>query len=198
MNDLNFAERIRDIFSDSIQTLINAADALPEKINHAGSILVQSILNDNKILSCGNGGSGFEASRFASKLLNRFEMERPPLPALALNTDKASLSSIANDYDYSQVFAKQIQALGRKGDVLLAITSSGNSSSIIEAIAAAQNKNMAIIALTGNNGGRLRSLLKPDNIEISVPGNSAARVQECHQVIIHALCDMIDMHLFGL
>lgn len=190
-------ERIRQQFADSIQTKIIAADTLPQAIQAAGQIMVNALLNNHKILSCGNGGSAADAQHFSSELLNRFERERPALPAIALTTDTSTLTSIANDYDYSQIFAKQIKALGNAGDVLLAISTSGNSFNVIEAIKIATKKQMPVIALTGRDGGEMGKMLTNADCEIRVPAEKTARVQETHLLIIHCLCDFIDSSLFG-
>ena len=190
-------ERIRDIFTESIQTKIAAADALPESIAKAGQIMVNCLLNGHKILSCGNGGSAGDAQHFSSEMLNRFERERPSLPAIALTTDTGTLTSISNDYSYNDVFSKQLRALGQPGDVLLAISTSGNSRNVINAMEAALSKDMLIVALTGKDGGEMSGLIGPNDIEIRVPSNSTARIQEVHLVVIHALCDFIDNSLFG-
>ncbi|ACV26093.1 phosphoheptose isomerase [Kangiella koreensis] len=190
-------ERIRDIFTESIQTKIAAADALPESIEKAGQIMVNSLLNGHKILTCGNGGSAGDAQHFSSEMLNRFERERPSLPAIALTTDTGTLTSISNDYSYNDVFAKQLRALGQPGDVLLAFSTSGNSRNVINAMETALSKDMLIVSLTGKDGGEMAGLIGPNDIEIRVPSNSTARIQEVHLVIIHALCDFIDNSLFG-
>ncbi|NVK20993.1 MAG: phosphoheptose isomerase [Kangiellaceae bacterium] len=190
-------ERIRDIFTESIQTKIAAADALPESIATAGQIMVNSLLNGHKILTCGNGGSAGDAQHFSSEMLNRFERERPSLPAIALTTDTGTLTSISNDYSYNDVFSKQIRALGQAGDILLAFSTSGNSRNVINAMETALSKDMLIVALTGKDGGEMAGLVGPNDVEIRVPSNSTARIQEVHLVIIHALCDYIDNALFG-
>ncbi|MCL4115642.1 UNVERIFIED_CONTAM: hypothetical protein GTU68_056393 [Idotea baltica] len=159
--------------------------------------MVEALLNGGKILSCGNGGSAGDAQHFSSELLNRFERERPSLPAIALTTDSSTLTSIANDYSYNEIFSKQIRALGQKEDVLLAISTSGNSENIIQAIEAAQDKEMQVVALTGKNGGIIAPMLQPINIEIRVPSLITARIQEVHLLSIHCLCDLIDYQLFG-
>lgn len=190
-------ERIKQHFSDSIQAKILAADTLPEQIAGASEVLVNCLINGNKILSCGNGGSAGDAAHFSSEMLNRFERERPSLPAIALTTDNMTLTAIANDYQYNQVFSKQIRALGLENDVLLAITTSGQSDSVVQAVEAAHDRNLKVIALTGKDGGKLASILKEEDIEIRVPSQSTARIQETHLVILHCLCDLIDNHLFG-
>ena len=190
-------ERIKQQFSDSIQTKIEAADTLPPLIATAGEALVQCLLHEGKILSCGNGGSSCDASHFSSEMLNRYKHDRPPLPAISLTTDTATLTAIGNDYDYSLIFAKQIHALGRAGDVLLAISTSGNSGNIIEAVQAAHERNIRVIALTGRDGGKLVQHLRKDDIELRVNAQETARIQETHLLIIHCLCELIDMQLFG-
>jgi D-sedoheptulose 7-phosphate isomerase len=159
--------------------------------------MCDALLDDGKILSCGNGGSAGDAQHFSSELLNRFEMERPGLPAVALTTDTSTLTSIANDYSYEDIFGKQIRALGRPNDVLLAISTSGNSENVCRAIVAAHDRGMRIVALTGRDGGRMAGLLKDDDVEIRVPATRTARIQEVHLVVIHCLCDLIDMTLLG-
>jgi len=157
----------------------------------------QSLQNDGKILSCGNGGSAGDAQHFSSELLNRFERERPGLPAVALTTDSSTLTSIANDYAYEDIFAKQIRALGRGGDVLLAISTSGNSENVNRAIAAAHERSMQVVALSGRDGGQMAEILSAGDVEIRVPAERTARIQEVHLVVIHCLCDLIDESLFG-
>jgi len=151
------------------------------------------------VLSCGNGGSAGDAQHFSSEMLNRFERERPSLPAIALSTDTSTLTSIANDYSFNEIFSKQIRALGQAGDILLAYTTSGNSGNIIEAIKAAHDRDMTVITITGKDGGQLSSLslLKDHDIELRVPSHSTARIQETHLLITHCLCDLIDYQLFG-
>ena len=157
---------------------------------------LQTLRKDGKILSCGNGGSAGDAQHFAAELLNRFEMERPGLAAMALSTDTSTLTSIANDYAYEQVFSKQLSALGRSGDVLLAISTSGNSANVVAAAHAAHERDMRVIGLTGRDGGKLAAALRDGDIEIRVPAQRTARIQEVHLVVIHCLCDAIDQALF--
>jgi len=194
---MDLLARIHNLFSDSIQTKIAAADALPDVIAHASQIMVHCLIENGKILSCGNGGSACDAQHFSSEMLNRFDRERPALPAIALNTDTPTLTSIANDYHYNQIFSKQINALGQPNDVLLAISTSGNSANILNAITAAHQKKMRVIALTGCDGGKIAGMLLPSDAEIRVPGTVTARIQEVHLLIIHCLCDLIDQQLFG-
>ena len=189
--------RIRNHFIDSIETKRNALEELIIPIKHAANCISDSLLNEGKVLSCGNGGSAGDAQHFSAELLNRFEIERPGLPAVALTTDSSTLTAIANDYEYDQIFSKQILALGTNRDVLLAISTSGNSSNIVKAVQAAHERNMIVLSLTGNKGGKLAKLLKGDDIEIRVPSDRTARIQEIHLLVIHCLCDIIDAILFG-
>jgi DnaA initiator-associating protein len=190
-------ERIKNNFTESIQTKIAAADALPEKIEKAGRLLVKTLLNGGKILTCGNGGSAGDAQHFSSEMLNRFERDRPPLPAIALTTDTGTMTAIGNDYDFSQIFSKQVKALGQAGDVLLAFSTSGNSKNVIEAMRSALAKDMLIVTCTGKDGGEMAGLIGENDVEIRVPSNSTARIQEVHLLVIHCLCDLIDNQLFG-
>ncbi|MGI6407431.1 MAG: phosphoheptose isomerase [Thiopseudomonas sp.] len=189
--------RIQHMFQASIDTKQQALQALPGTIEQASLLMVNALLSDNKILSCGNGGSAGDAQHFSSEMLNRFERERPSLPALALTTDSSTITSIANDYSYEEVFSKQIRALGQQGDILLAISTSGNSANVVQAIHAAHDRNMKVIALTGRDGGCMAPLLQPDDVEIRVPSSVTARIQEVHLLVIHCLCDLIDRQLFG-
>ncbi|MBL6735187.1 MAG: phosphoheptose isomerase [Shewanellaceae bacterium] len=190
-------DRIKEIFKESIQTKIDAGEILPPAVERAGQVMAQSIVNENKILICGNGGSAADAQHFASELLNRFEIERPGLPAIALTTDSSTLTSIANDYSYAEIFSKQVRALGQSGDVLLAISTSGQSPNIIKAIEAALSRNMIIVALTGKDGGDISGLLSANDVEICVPSYRTARIQEIHLLVIHCLCDYIDQCIFS-
>ncbi|GLX79028.1 phosphoheptose isomerase [Thalassotalea insulae] len=189
-------ERIKSNFTESIQTKIAASEALASPIEQAGMIMVQSLLAGHKILACGNGGSAGDAQHFSAELLNRYETERPSLPAIALTTDSSTITSIANDYHYDEIFSKQVRALGNGGDVLLAISTSGNSRNVIKAIEAAVARDMPIIALTGKDGGDIAGLLGENDVEIRVPSSRTARIQEVHLVVIHCLCDIIDTTLF--
>lgn len=194
---MNAEKRVRDHFAESIATKLASVDVISPSIARGGEIMSRSLSDDGKILSCGNGGSAGDAQHFSSELLNRFEMERPGLPAMALTTDSSTLTSIANDYAYEDIFAKQIRALGRQGDVLLAISTSGNSENVCRAIVAAHERAMRVVALTGHEGGRMADLLSDDDVEIRVPATRTARIQEVHLVVIHCLCDLIDMTLLG-
>lgn len=190
-------QRIQQHFSDSIQTKINAAESLPVVIEQAGQVMVNALLNQHKILACGNGGSAGDSQHFSAELLNRFERERPGLPAMALTTDTSTITSIGNDYNFNEIFSKQIKALGNAGDVLLAISTSGNSTNVIEGIKAAHTRDMTVVALTGKDGGAMASALKPTDVEVRVPAEKTSRIQETHLVVIHCLCDYIDCTLFG-
>jgi DnaA initiator-associating protein len=189
-------KRIQDTFQESIQAHIDANETLPHVIEQAGQVMVDCLLGGHKILTCGNGGSAGDAQHFSSELLNRFEMERPSLPAIALTTDSSTITSIANDYSYQEIFAKQIRALGQPGDVLLAITTSGQSQNISKAIEAALSREMIIIALTGKDGGHVGNMLTAQDIEVRIPSYRTARIQEIHLLTIHCLCDYIDQSLF--
>jgi len=189
--------RIQKLFRDSIETKRQAMEVLIPHIDLASQVMVAALLNEGKILTCGNGGSAGDAQHFSSELLNRFERERPSLPALALTTDTSTLTSIANDYSYNEVFSKQIRALGQPGDILLAISTSGNSANVIQAIQAAHDREMTVVALTGRDGGGMASMLLPEDVEIRVPAKVTARIQEVHLLVIHCLCDQIDQQLFG-
>ena len=194
---MNLQDRIINHFSDSIQTKQDAMNNLCELIEFASQKIVEALVDDKKVLCCGNGGSAGDAQHFSSEMLNRFERERPALPAIALTTDSSTITSIANDYHFDEVFAKQIRALGQAGDILLIYTSSGNSGNLLRAAKVAQDKEMTVIALTGKDGGELAQNLKESDIEIRVPSMSTARVQEVHLLITHCLCDLIDHQLFG-
>lgn len=193
----NLIDRIKHHFSESIQTKINTADTILPTIGFAAQKIVQCLLDGHKILSCGNGGSACDALHFSGEMLNRFKHERPGLPAIALAADVSTLTSIANDSNYNEVFAKQIRALGQRGDILLAISTSGNSPNILNAIKAAHDRQMNVVALTGYDGGKIPSLLQEDDVEIRVPAHETARIQETHILIIHCICDVIDYQLFG-
>ncbi|QWF70792.1 phosphoheptose isomerase [Methylomonas paludis] len=194
---MSLQDRIINQFSDSIQTKQDAMASLCELIEFASQKIVEALVNDKKVLTCGNGGSAGDAQHFSSEMLNRFERERPALPAIALSTDTSTITSIANDYHFDQIFAKQLRALGQTGDILLVYTTSGNSANIIQAIKVAHDRDMTVIALSGKDGGALAEVLNEADIEIRVPSNSTARIQEVHLLISHCLCDLIDQQLFG-
>jgi D-sedoheptulose 7-phosphate isomerase len=188
--------RIRDHFAESIATKQTSAEALAESIAAGGRIMSDALLADGKILSCGNGGSAADSQHFSSELLNRFEMERPGLPAMALTTDASTVTSISNDYSYEEIFSKQVRALGKPQDVLLGISTSGNSENVIRAINAAHERGMKIVALSGRDGGRMADIFEEGDVEIRVPATRTARIQEVHLLVIHCLCDLIDTALW--
>lgn len=189
-------EQIQNNFTESIQTQIAATEALSPAIEHAGLTIVQSLLAGNKILSCGNGGSAALTQHFCSQLLNRFETERPSLPAISLIAGSATTTSIASEGQYDEVFSKQIRALGHNGDILLAISTSGNDQSVIKAVESAVSRDMPVIALTGHDGGDLSGLLGESDVEIRVPSAREARINEVHLIVLHCLCEIIDTTLF--
>ncbi|MFT6328268.1 MAG: DnaA initiator-associating protein [Bermanella sp.] len=191
-------ENIKKSFTESIQTKIAAAEELPIPIEKAANMMVRALINGNKILSCGNGGSAGDAQHFSSELLNRYERDRPSLPAMALTTDSSTITSIANDYSYDEIFSKQIKALGQPGDILLAISTSGNSRNVINAMEAALGRDMTIVALTGKDGGEMAGFLSENDVEIRVPSSRTARIQEVHLLVIHNLCESIDNALFPI
>jgi len=195
--DATLEQRIAAHFAESAKLKSEAATVLREPIARAGLLLARSLKNGAKVLACGNGGSAADAQHFAAELVNRFEAERPPLAAVALTTDSSNLTSIANDYAWEQVFSKQVRALGRRGDVLLAISTSGNSANVIEAMRVAHEAGVRVIALTGRGGGKMAPLLAPEDIHICVPHQKTSRIQEVHLLVLHCLCDAIDFELFG-
>ena len=195
---MDLVARISQHFTDSAHLKIYAMDIIATPISRAAERMVQCLLGDGKILSCGNGGSAGDAQHFSSEMLNRFEMERPGLAAIALTTDTSTLTSIANDYDYTQIFSKQVRALGQPKDLLLAISTSGNSRNVIEAVYAAHERAMDVIALTGRGGGELAKILSANDVHICVPSESTARIQEVHLLAIHCMCDAIDCMLLGV
>lgn len=190
-------DRIKSHFSASIHTIQQSNEQLPQTILQAAEMLVQALLGNHKILTCGNGGSAAQAQHFSSEMLNRYQRERPSLPSIALTTDTATITSIANDYRYEEIFSKQIRGLGQEGDVLLAFSTSGQSLNVLKAIEAAQAKSIATIAVTGRDGGEIAKYLLPSDLEIRVPSQVTAHIQEMHLLIIHCLCDLIDHQLFG-
>ncbi len=189
-------QRVREQFAES-QAVKGASEILAPRIVDAAGLITRVLLADGKVLSCGNGGSAADAQHFSAEMLNRFEMERPGLPALALTTDSSTLTSISNDYSYDDIFAKQVRALGRSPDVLLAISTSGNSANVCRAIEAAHERGMSVVALTGGEGGAMAGLLQGPDVEIRVPSARTCRVQEVHVLVLHCLCDLIDAELLG-
>lgn len=194
---MNLLARISRQFEDSARIKLAAMEALAAPIAQAVEAMVASLLAGGKIMACGNGGSAADSQHFAAELLNRFEKERPPLAAVALTTDTSTLTSIANDYSYDQVFAKQVAALGQPADVLLAISTSGNSPNVVEAIRAAHEREVRVVALTGKGGGAMAPLLNDADVHICVPSDRTSRTQEVHLLTLHCLCDGIDCMLLG-
>lgn len=190
-------EKIHNIFTESIQTKIAAADALSKKIAKAGQLLVDCLLNEGKILCCGNGGSAINSQHFAAQMLNRFKRERPSLPAIDLSSAIVTMTAISNDYSFEEIFAKQVKALGNPADVLLTFTTDGNASNVIQATHTALSKDMLIIACSGKDGGEMAGLIGENDVEICVPSNTTARIHEVHLLITHILSELIDNKLFG-
>lgn len=195
---MDLIDRIAQHFHDSARLKTEALHVLAEPIKRAAERMVQCLMAEGKILACGNGGSAADAQHFSAELLNRFEMERPGLAAMALTTDTSTLTSIANDYDYEQVFSKQVRALGQPNDVLLAISTSGNSRNVLEAINAAHDRQMTVVALSGKDGGLFNQLLAANDIHLRVPHGNTARIQEVHILCLHCICDAIDCLLLGV
>ncbi|MES9992908.1 MAG: phosphoheptose isomerase [Candidatus Thiodiazotropha sp.] len=190
-------KRIQMLFNQSIQTKIDSLPLLTQAIADAAELIFNRLLEGNKVLSCGNGGSAGDAQHFSSEMLNRYENDRPGLPAIALTTDSSTVTSIANDTDFSSIFSRQIEALGQPNDLLLAISTSGNSANVNRAVISAHERDMNIVALTGRDGGEIVKLLAPGDVEIRVPSDVTARIQETHLLIIHCLCDLVDHQLLG-
>ena len=194
---MDLAAHLRTHFEEGIELRRRMAETLPAPIARAGEALAHALKSGKKALSCGNGGSAADAQHFAAELVGRFERERPGLPAVALTTDSSALTAIANDYDYDRVFSKQVEALGNEGDVLLAISTSGNSKNVIEAMKAAQARKLAVIALTGREGGDMGSMCGPRDFHINVAHPRTMRVQEVHLLVVHSLCEVVDNVIYG-
>lgn len=190
-------QRIQGHFLESAELKKKAAVELAEPIARAADLMYNSLTQGNKILACGNGGSAADCQHFAAELVGRFERERMPLPAMALTTDSSIMTAVGNDYSFQDVFTKQVQAFGQPGDVLLAISTSGNSGNVIAAIEAAHEREMLVVALTGKGGGKIKQMLTENDVEICVPHDRTARIQEVHLLTIHSICDGIDAALFG-
>ncbi len=190
-------QRIQQQFFDSADLMYAAADVLSKPIADAVEAVMGCITAGGKLMVCGNGGSASDAQHFAAEFVGRFERERPGLAALALTTDTAILTAIGNDYDFSSIFSKQVQALGTPGDVLVAISTSGNSANVLAAVEAAHAKDMTVVALTGRAGGKLGALLTDTDVHICVPHDRTARIQEIHGLALHCLCDAVDQQLLG-
>jgi len=196
-SDAALLGRVAAHFKESADLKLSAAQLMAGPIVRAATLMANALRNGGKALACGNGGSAADSQHFAAELINRFERERVPLAAVALTTDTSTLTSIANDYSYEQIFAKQVRALGRKGDVLLAISTSGNSKNVIAAMNEAREIGMPAVGLTGNGGGKMAALLGPQDVHLCVPHKVTARIQEVHLLVLHCLCDLIDQDLFG-
>ncbi len=190
-------QRILEQFHESAELKIQAASVLAQPIAEAVELMFTALSNGNRILACGNGGSAADCQHFAAELIGRFERERLPLPAIALSTDTSVLTAIGNDYGFHEIYSKQVQALGQAGDVLLAISTSGNSANVVAAVEAALERDMRVVALTGKGGGTLAGLLTDIDVHICVPHERTARIQETHLLVVHCLCDGIDVALFG-
>lgn len=190
-------QQILSHFRESAELKMQAAEQLQEPIAHAIDIMFTALSNGNKIMACGNGGSAADCQHFAAELVGRFERERLPLPAMALSTDSSIMTAIGNDYSFTEIFSKQVQAFGQAGDVLLAISTSGNSGNVVQAVEAALERDMRVVALTGKNGGVIATLLSNADANICVPHERTARIQEVHLLAIHCICDGIDNALFG-
>lgn len=190
-------QRVKDNFLESIRIKTEAVDILAEPVAKAAAAIASALLNDHKIMVCGNGGSAADAQHFSAEMLNRFEMERPGLPAIALTTDSSTITAISNDYQYVEIYSKQIRALGNTGDVLIGISTSGESHNIVHAIDAAHERDMMVIALTGREGGQIADLVNENDFEIRVPTWSTARIQEVHIMVLHSICDLVDVQLLG-
>ena len=194
---MDAVKRIRGHFAASAQLQLDAQDVLAPLIARAANVMTECLFSDGKILAFGNGGSAAGAQHFAADLVGRFERERPELPALSLTADTSLLTAVANDYAFEQIFSKQVRALGAKGDVLLAISTSGDSANVVAAIGAARERDMRVVALTGKGGGRVGELLAEGDVHICVPHTRTVRIQEVHLLTIHCLCDVIDATLLG-
>ena len=194
---MNIHDRIGEQIADSIATAQTVAEALSERIEAAAITITDCLLSDGKILCCGNAGSAAHSQHFTTLMLNGFEHERPGLPAVALSSDTSTLTAIAQDHRFEEVFAKQIRALGHAGDILMLFTICGTSANILAAANAAHDRDMRIVALTGRDGGAVPPLLEDSDVEIRVPSDSSARIQEAHLLVAHCLCDLIDHRLFG-
>ena len=193
---MNIKQLIEQNFTESLAAKQKATDTIQPSVEKAINILTTAFKAGNKILICGNGGSAADSQHFAAEFTGRYEMERTPLPAIALTTDTSALTAIGNDYSFDVVFSKQVEALGTAGDVLLGISTSGNSGNVIKAMEVAHAKGMKIIALTGKDGGKIDNLLKAEDVNICVPVNRTARIQEVHLLVLHTICDAVDNVLF--
>lgn len=194
---MQFTQRIQQIISEHQVVCQKVTETLVTQINAVAAALINCYQHGNKVLCCGNGGSASDAEHFAAEMVNRFQMERANLPAIALTASSATVTAIANDYAYAEVFAKQVLAFAQPGDLLLALSTSGNSPSVVRAIEAAQHKQLRVIAFTGKDGGTMASRLTSDDIELRVPAKVTARIQEMHILLIHIICDLLEQQLFA-
>jgi Phosphoheptose isomerase len=194
---MSLQNRIINHFTNSLQVQQDTMINLGELIEFASQRLVATLLNDKKIIACGNGRSSTIAQVLSSAMLNQYERDRPSLPAIALTTDTTTITAIANDYHFDDIFAKQLRALGQSGDILVVYTDGNNSANIAKAVTTAHDKDISVIALTGNNGGMIAPLLNETDLEIRVPSDVGAHIQEVHTLVTHCLCDLIDHQLFG-
>jgi D-sedoheptulose 7-phosphate isomerase len=195
---MDLIDRVQGHFLESIAAKQDSMEELSPAVAAAAERMVACLMNEGKVLACGNGGSAADAQHFAAEMVGRFEKERPGLAAVSLATDTSALTAIGNDYDFDMVFSKQVRALGHTNDLLLAISTSGNSANVIEAIYAAHERGMGVIALTGKDGGKISEILSPEDILLNVPVMRTCRIQEVHIMLIHALCDAIDYMLLGV
>jgi len=194
---MDLIARVKQNFDASIQSKAQAAESTAPAIARAAELITHQLLAEHKVLSCGNGGSAADAQHFASEMVNHYELERAGLPAIALTTDSSTLTSVANDYQFAEVFARQVRTLGQPGDILLAISTSGKSGNILSAVEAAHHREMHVVLLSGRDGGPAATMLEEPDVEIRVPSTSTPRIQEVHLLIIHCLCDLVDHQLFG-
>ena len=194
---MDLTAHLKQHFDEGIELRRKMAETMPQAIAKAGTALAEALKGGRKALACGNGGSAADSQHFAAEIVGRFERERPGMPAIALTVDTSAITAIANDYDWNRVFSKQVEALGQPGDVLLGISTSGNSKNVIEAIRAAHAKNMVVIALTGRDGGEMAKMLKPTDHHLNVAHPRTMRVQEIHLLAIHCLCEVVDNVIFG-
>jgi D-sedoheptulose 7-phosphate isomerase len=190
-------QRILAHFQESAELKLKSANLLAQPISQAIELMFNALSNGNKILSCGNGGSAGDSQHFAAELVGRFERERFPLPAIALTTDTSIITAVGNDYSFNEIFSKLVQAFGQAGDILLAISTSGNSGNVLAAVEAALEREMRVVALTGKDGGKIAQMLTDADVHINVPHSRTARIQEVHLVAIHSICDGLDVALFG-
>jgi len=194
---MDLTAHLRQHFDEGIELRRRMAETMPGAIARAGTALAEALRSGRKALACGNGGSAADSQHFAAEIVGRFERERPGMPAIALTVDTSALTAIANDYDFDRVFSKQVEALGQPGDVLLGISTSGNSKNVVEAMRAAHDKNMVVIALTGRDGGAMAKMLRPTDHHLNVAHPRTMRVQEIHLLVIHCLCEVVDNVIFG-